>query len=168
MDIEPILAYSFLGNTVKQYAISAGIFIITYVVLSLFKFVVIKKLKKLALKTKTEIDDLLVQILDNIHWPFYSFMSLFVASQYLQLHPFASRILSYIFIIVSGYYVVKALQDLIKYGTSSIIKKQQETDAAMKISRKIEEYDAVHKSVNYFGTEKKTKLKTNDSSPTLF
>lgn len=108
------------------------IFIVSLSLLRIFKFVIIKKLKKIAEKTETKYDDILVDMVDKIGWPFYVLISLYISFYYLQtinvggiLLSDIRKIIYYIIITLAVYYVVKAIHVLIDHGTRLLIKKRE-------------------------------------------
>ena len=99
MDFDQILNFSLWNNTGRDYLIAFGIFLASYMILKLFKFIVLRRLKAFAKKTKTDIDDMIIGILDSVQWPFYVILSLFVALQFLEVHEQFLKIFNYIIII---------------------------------------------------------------------
>ena len=108
------------------------IFLISLLILKIFKFVIIKKLKKIVEKTTTKYDDILVDMFDKIGWPFYILISLYISFYYLQTVDVGGKLVSdiriiiyYIIITLVVYYVVKTIHVLIDYGTKLLIKKRE-------------------------------------------
>lgn len=60
------LQYSYFGNTVQNYFIAIGLFVISIVISVVLRFVVIGIFKKYAKRTKTKLDDTIVQILNKV------------------------------------------------------------------------------------------------------
>ncbi len=131
MAFDEILAYNFFGNSVKEYLLALLVFVLTIVVLKIFKNVIIKKLKKLADHTKTEIDDLIIKVIESVGWPFYVLLALLLSFQFIQVTDILEKALGYLVIIIVTYYVIKAIQELIGYGTQkAIVKRQKENKEA--------------------------------------
>jgi small-conductance mechanosensitive channel len=120
-----ILTYTFLGNSLKEYLIALAIFILTIVVLKLFKKVGIAKLKKMADHTRMEIDDLIIKIIESIGWPFYVVLALWISFQSLHLPEKIGKYFSFFILILIVYYLVKAIQEFINFGTSKLVKKRE-------------------------------------------
>jgi small-conductance mechanosensitive channel len=126
--IKQILSVSFAGNTLFDYTFAAVVFIISLFILKIFKFVIVNKLKKLAKKTKTEIDDLIIHIIDKVHWPFYILLSLYIAIQTIIIPAYAVKAIGYIFIILITYYFVKGINSIIDYSAEKIIQKAEKEE----------------------------------------
>jgi small-conductance mechanosensitive channel len=79
------LDYVFYNNTVKEWLIAIGIVVLVIVALKIIISVVRRKLRKLAEKTKTDIDDLLVDLLDRIKFYIIFLVALYIGSLTLTL-----------------------------------------------------------------------------------
>lgn len=119
------LAYIIGNNPVKDYLLAIAVFGLAVLILKIFKYAIIDKLKKIAAKTRTELDDLLIKIIDKVGWPFYLLFSLYIALKFIQIPNFIETALYYVLFVVVTYYVVRAGQDLIDYGTRQLILKRQ-------------------------------------------
>ncbi|MCD6463902.1 mechanosensitive ion channel family protein [Candidatus Woesearchaeota archaeon] len=116
----------FIYNNTWQDVLTAVIaFFISFFVLKLFKFYVIKKLEKLSKKTRTDLDDLIVSLLDKVGWSFYVIVSLYIALNFLTLPVIVVKIVYYLLLVVLVYYAIKILQGFIDYFTHQIIIKRQ-------------------------------------------
>jgi len=115
MDPTEILNYTIGGNCVKGYLLALVVFVLTMVILKVFKQVILKKLKEMAAKTKTELDDLLIKIVDRISWPFYLILALSIALKFILVPGVVDKVLYYASVVVIIYYVVRGAQDLADY-----------------------------------------------------
>lgn len=128
----PFLQVEFLGNTVFVWLKAIIIFFIALAILKLFQAVIIVRLKKAFKKTKTELDDLIINAVDAIYWPFYVFAAIYIAIQFIAVPEFISKWSYYIFLIVVVYYAIKFLAELIDFGAKMVIaKKEGEQDVAI-------------------------------------
>lgn len=123
--ISDISDYTIAGNYVHDYFIALIIFIITISILRIFKIKIIGKLKKIATKTKTKYGDLIIDFIDNnIGWPIYILLSIFISMYFITIPNLLKTILSYIILITVTYYTIKITYVLIDFGTSQIISKR--------------------------------------------
>ncbi|GAF69391.1 unnamed protein product, partial [marine sediment metagenome] len=134
-DFIELSKYSIWGNSVKEYLVALGIFLLALIVLKIFKFVIIKRLKKLSNYTKTKLDDLVVDVIDKVGWPFYVLLSLYVAVNFIQLPVIINNIFYYIIIITATYYGIRIIQGLIDFGAHKAIqkRKKQKKDADVSV-----------------------------------
>jgi Mechanosensitive ion channel. len=125
MDPTEILEYTIGNNCVKDYLIAIAVFVLTIVILKIFKHEVLKKLKEIVAKTKTEIDDLIVKIVDRIGWPLYLILALYIALQFIVLPSIVGTVLKYASVIIVMYYVIKGVQDLANYYIRKLMLRPQ-------------------------------------------
>lgn len=60
------LQYSYFGNTLQNYLIAIGIFITSIIIAVILRFVIVGILNKYAKKTKTKLDDTLLDIVNKV------------------------------------------------------------------------------------------------------
>jgi small-conductance mechanosensitive channel len=125
MDYHLLINWNFLGNSGQQYLTALGIVILSVLVLKFFKFVIVKKLKAIALRSETKVDDLIIKIFDDIGWPFYVLISAYLGLKMLSLSSFIKSSLGYVILVFVAYYVVKAAQDVIDFAIQNVIEKRQ-------------------------------------------
>ena len=126
LDQDPFLQYTLWNNTVQQYLIALGVLILSLIVLRIFKLVIVKKLHTISRKTKNELDDILVDVINSIHWPFYVFISLYTALKFIQTPEIVDKVDFYILYFFLAYYVVKGIQNFINIAAEHMIKKSEE------------------------------------------
>ncbi len=124
----PILQISFLGNLVYDWLIAAAVFFAAIIALKVFQAVIAAKLKSLAKKTKTEIDDVIVNAIHTIHWPFYVMVSLYAALKFLEVSALMDKWANAVILIGVIYYAVRVIQEFVDIGANKIIKKKIEAD----------------------------------------
>jgi len=128
VDLMEILTYNFLGNSLKEYLMALGVFLLTIAALKIFKKVIIGKIKEIADHTETDFDDLLIKILNSIGWPFYIFLALYLAFQFIELPNIVEQGITYLILILVVYYIGKGCQDLIDYGFGKITQRRKKED----------------------------------------
>jgi len=127
-NFQGILAYQVLDNTVFQYLIAIAVFLALFFVLKIFKSIIILRLKRLSEKTKTDIDDLLIEIVFSIRQFFYLFISFYIAVRFLNCSELFLRIINYSFFFIIAYYIVKAIESVIDYGAEKLIEKRKKQE----------------------------------------
>lgn len=120
----PFLQIEIFSNTAFVWLKAIVIFFIALLILKLFQSILIVRLKKIFAKTKTKIDDLIINAIDAIYWPFYVFASLYIAMQFISVPEIIEKWSFYIFMVVVAYYAIKFLAELIDFGAKMIIKKK--------------------------------------------
>ncbi len=123
-----ILEYTFFENTVKEYLIALGVFLLAALLLKIIKAVVIKKIKKFAKGTSTDIDDLVVNVLEAFGWLLYLFLGLYLALLFVELPSLAEKAVSFALLVVLAFYIVKASQRVVDYGVRKLSLKMEEKE----------------------------------------
>ncbi len=119
--------YQLAGNTVGIFVVALVVFILFLFIFGIFQKVILSRLKKLAEKTKTDIDDTVISIIKSINPPFYSFLAFYAATFFLILSDFFKKSLDVILIIWVVVQVVIAVQILIDYMVRKRMVKEEDT-----------------------------------------
>ena len=117
----------FLGNTFSNYLSALIAFCIAIVVSLCLKYVVVNRLKALSEHTKISIDDFFVSLLTSMKLPFYIVVSLYIAVQFLVLHPAVRKIIDAIFVVGVVYQLITVGLIFLDY---SLAKRVNETNGA--------------------------------------
>lgn len=116
------------GNTGKDYLIALGIFVGALIVLKIFQSIILIRLKKAAKKTKTDLDDVIIKIVEKIRPPFYLFIALYVGLKSLLLPVLADQIIYGLFILIIVFQIIRSLQIFIDYWTEKLIRRKEEKE----------------------------------------
>ncbi len=115
MGWEEILAQSFFGNTAEQYLLAVGIFLGVCFISLVFKKYFLYIFRKAAAKTKIGYDDMIVDILESIRFPFFLIIAFYISLSFVQAPQIVVDSSYYLLLIGVIYYVVKALQATIDF-----------------------------------------------------
>ncbi len=130
LNLNGIFDYSILGNTVMDYLVALLVFIVTISVLRFFKHRIVKVLERLAGRTRTDLDDFAVRVINAIGWPLYILVSLYVAITPLLLPELAVMGVYYAMILAAAYYIIKSVQSGMDYvSQKAISRRKQEGEA---------------------------------------
>jgi len=94
---------------------------VTVLVLSLFAFwgaqkILLGAFRRMAGRTRTDIDDMLVRVIDSFHPPFYAFLSLYLSLRFIDLPSVISRLFDVMIVSWVAYQGVVALQIVLDYA----------------------------------------------------
>jgi small-conductance mechanosensitive channel len=103
------------SNTAFAYVRALGLFIGLNIILKLIQVVILARLRKLAKVTRTDFDDVLIEIFTKIRPPFYFLVSLYFAMKALQIPGLAESVIRVAFILVIVYEVIRALSRLVDF-----------------------------------------------------
>lgn len=123
-----VLKISFWNNTILEYLIALGVYFLSLIILNIFRFSILNKLKHLAKKTKTNWDDVLIKTIESIKLNVYSFVSFAVAVQFINLQGWLDRVVFYVIILVLAYYSVRIVQNFIEYSFKNVIDKRKKAE----------------------------------------
>ncbi len=130
----PILGLEIFNNNLIQWSKALIILIIVYLILKIFKLIILSRLKKFADKTKNEFDDVIIDGLNAIHWPFNIFIGAYVAQYALKVGDRVENIMYYILVITITYYLIRVIQAAVDVFMKKIInKKDKEGQEMMKL-----------------------------------
>ena len=113
MAIENILSQNFFGNSVEQYLIAIGIFIAVSVTIYIFKRYFLYIFKKAAEKTSTRYDDIIIEVIESIKWPFFIILAFYVSVKMIQVPNEIIDSSYYLLMVGVLFYGVRALQAII-------------------------------------------------------
>ncbi len=119
-----LLQVSYFGNTLHAYLVAFGVFVVALLFFKLLKGRVFRKLETWAKRTRTDVDDEFIAILEKIPGIFYFFAALFIALQFIELLPAIEKTIEVIVIILFFYWATKVAAELIEYGLSKVAKEQ--------------------------------------------
>ncbi len=123
---QELLYYSVGGNPVIDYLSAVLIFLLSAVVLRLFKFIIHNKLREFAKRTRFEYDDLAVKLIDKIGWPFHLTLSLYVALQFITVPEIIDGTVYGLLLLLVGYYLIRSAGYVIDFGARKLIESRKE------------------------------------------
>jgi len=130
--MEDILNQIYFGNTILQYITAIGIFFLIIALVKIFRFIVLKKLKKWAEKTETTIDDFIIIGIQKSVVPIMYYGAFYIAGRTLKLSPDANNILNIISIIVITFFIIRLLTSILNFSIVSYTSKQEDGERKAK------------------------------------
>lgn len=94
-----ILNTTFYNNSIKNWIISIAIVIVSFLVLRILKSFIYNRIKKIAEKTSTDLDDFIADIFLHIKIFFLLALSIYFGSLILTLPQMASTVISKLVVI---------------------------------------------------------------------
>lgn len=120
-----LMQTQFLGNPMSAYAWAVLVFIISLFILFALKNFVFYKLRLLARKTKTDLDDFLIELISKIKTPEYELIAFYIATRYLEKSNVFNKTLHIVLLVVFTYRVITIFQHLISYWLKKLTAKRQ-------------------------------------------
>jgi len=106
----------FLNNTVYNYLVALGIFILSIIIIKIAKKILINRLKVWVKKTKNIFDDFLVDILDKLVSPFLYFAAFYLAISSLELNSYFTKATNVLATGVLTFFIVHLILKITNYG----------------------------------------------------
>lgn len=133
MNLSNLSSIYYFENNLMSYIYAFLVFILSFLVLILIKFVITQKIKNFTNKTKIKADDLIIDITKNIKWPMFVVISLYISLLFLKTPQIINNIVGYFAITIVAYYIVKIIQEVVDYITEKTIqdKKRGKNDKAI-------------------------------------
>src|SRR3989339_308359 len=111
-----------LGNTLLDYSYALGIFLVLFFAFRIFQFFILRRLEKLAKKTKTDIDDTLIGIIKSLKPSFYYFLAFYLATYSIVVSDLFKKISEGILLFLIVYQVILVVQIFIDYVLEKSLK----------------------------------------------
>jgi small-conductance mechanosensitive channel len=127
-----ILEEVYFHNTVLDYLIALGIIMVGTLVLRIIKGVFLERLRLLAAKTSSAIDDVLVTSLERFGVAALQFAVFYWGITYLNLSPKAERVIHVATSIVVTYFILRLLSTVILMLLQNRIKRQDRGEDKIK------------------------------------
>lgn len=104
----------YFGNSIGDYTLSFIIFLLGLVIFSLTQYFALSWLDAISKRTKTDIDDAFVKMVQSFKPPFYLFLSFWFALQYVQISGIADEIITAILVIWLVYQAIVVVGILVE------------------------------------------------------
>jgi len=115
MSYNYLLNYTLYNNTVQDWLLFLLIFLFATLLLMLFKKSVLAKLKHLASKTETELDDFLLHVFEKRIYLYFYFLALIFSSKYLHLDAGVIHMLNVAARIALSLLIISVLSDTVAH-----------------------------------------------------
>lgn len=135
--MESFLQDVFLGNTVKDWFIAIGVFVGVYILVRVFEFLLVRYLKNLAKKTKTQVDDFLIEITHNSVVPMAYFGGIYLGMRYLSFSDKVYNVTHIALLVVFTYYILRIITSAIKFSVYNYLEKQEGSEVKKKQAKGI-------------------------------
>lgn len=135
--MQEFLNQSFYSNTVYDYIVAVGIFIVGIIILKIFKRIILSRLKKWSEKTVTTIDDFLVKEIEKAVVPVLYILILYISIKSLTFPTQIITIIDKVFIVLATFFFIRVITSTIKYSLNSYIKRKtpEEEDAERRLKQ---------------------------------
>ena len=122
----------YYNNTVQQYLIALAIILGGILLLSLFKKIILIRLRKWADNTETNLDDLAINAVDKFALPAFNFFIIYIGISTLQLSEKANQVLKIAVAVVITYFLLRLISTISLHGLKSYVRRQDQGEEKVK------------------------------------
>ncbi|MBU1043413.1 MAG: mechanosensitive ion channel family protein [Candidatus Omnitrophica bacterium] len=130
--ISELLNMVFFSNTLKQYLVSIGIFLASILVVMILRSIVVKKLKTIAQKTVSKVDDFFIRIVQRTVMPLLYLGAFYFSLQPLVLPNVIVKVMHVLVVAILTIMAIRFLVSLINFFLLSFNIKGAKDDAREK------------------------------------
>ncbi len=142
--MEDFLNQIYFGNTILKYIEALGIFVLVIILVKIFRLIVLRRLKKWAAKTKTTIDDFILNGIKKSVIPILYYSAIYFAARSLNLSDSVKSIFDVLSIVVVTFFIIRLITSTLDYSIKSYSTKQ---DAADQKSKQLKSISALARIV---------------------
>ena len=113
----------------SDYLTALLVFAVSVLVFRVFQGLVLNRLKKLSKRTKTDIDDMLIGIVETLRPPFYFFLAFYIALGFLEINRTLDKLVDVVLVTWVVYQAAVAVQVVIDYGIGKKVHREKESGA---------------------------------------
>ncbi len=127
-----ILERTFYQNTVQDYLIALGIVVVGILLVRAFKYIIVRRIKKLTEKSETNIDDYIIRSIERFGVPALYFGVLYLGINYLILSARLTRIVDIATTVVITFLIIRFLSATILLLLRSYVRRQENGEEKVK------------------------------------
>lgn len=126
-----------MDNTVRDWGIALGIVAAAIIILRLTQFIVVKRLRSFAKKTKTTIDDFVISVIQRSVMPLLYVLAFYFGLKYLKFPERVLAIEHIAIMLVTTFFILRAITSFIAYLFKQTLVKYEGNKQREKQSRGI-------------------------------
>ncbi|MCF7812015.1 mechanosensitive ion channel family protein [Candidatus Gracilibacteria bacterium] len=126
-DISSLLEMSIFGNSVQSYGIAILLFVGFWIGLKIFRSVILRRLEKVSQRTKTEIDDRMVKVLEEMSGFFLWFVAFYLTIKTLRINESIENVLDGLFLVLVVWELIKIVRQIMEFGLQRVSHRKDET-----------------------------------------
>ena len=126
-----------LNNTVRDWMITLSIIITALILLRLFQFLVIRKLKQFSARTSTSIDDFAIAILQASVMPLLYILAINFGLKYITISEKAANVIHVALLVVVTFFVLRIITSTVGYLFKQALTRKEKTELREKQAKGI-------------------------------
>lgn len=122
----PFLDQVYFGNSLRSFLFSVVILLVSVTLLIVFDKIILKQLKKWASQSSTQLDDILVGILNERFLPIGYVLTVYFAVSHLQLHSALTSLIQAVVVIMITYQSARLIISVLIHLASNQFKRKDQ------------------------------------------
>ncbi len=114
----------FWGNTMQRWLIAAGVILVLFAIIRIFKRVIIRKIRLLTQRTASTVDDVLVTFLEKTVVPLLYVLSAYAGIQVMDMTPKVQTIISRALVVIFTWAVLRLITSFASFAFQRHIQRQ--------------------------------------------
>ncbi|NLO92564.1 MAG: mechanosensitive ion channel family protein [Elusimicrobia bacterium] len=132
MKYSSLLNYTVYNNTIQDWLLFLAIFLFATLLLMVFKKSVLAKLKVLASKTETDLDDFLIELFEKRVYLYFYFLALIFSSKYLHLSESTSHVINVAARVALSLLIISVISDSVAHMVKEYLFKNKTNNVQQK------------------------------------
>lgn len=135
--MENVWYKTFLNNTLRDWVIALSVILLSMTAIRLLSWLIVKKIKAIAAKTKTTIDDFVISAIQSSGVPLLYIYAVYAGLEFLTFSQQLQRISQVVMMLCTTFFLLRALTSFLRYLFSQALSKQEKSESREKQSRGI-------------------------------
>lgn len=116
----------FAGNPIKSWIITVAIIAFSFVLLKVFRNIVLFNLSKWVTTTKSRFDDFIIITFEKNIFPFFYFFALYAGLSYLTFNKSISQVINIAILTIGTFFVIRIITSFIAYIILNFVASKEE------------------------------------------
>lgn len=125
----------YFGNHISDWLIALGILVSSFTIIAIVGAFVLRKLKKIAARTASNYDDIILLAVEKFIFPFLYIGGFYLSISYLKVPPQADKVIHWGLLLLYTYFVLRIITAVIQYLLTSFLRRQEEGETKQKQAR---------------------------------
>jgi small-conductance mechanosensitive channel len=125
------------GNAIRDWIIAVAVIVAAMVLLRVFKYVILQRLKKLTDRSKSRFDDLLISLIGSFMVPLLYCFAVYYGLYYLKMGDKAKQLMNVAIMIVATFFIIRTVTSFISHFIQNFIRNEAEEETKRKQARGI-------------------------------
>jgi len=127
-----ILSKIYLGNSLQSWLLALATFVLGFLIIRIFKSVILKSLKKWALNSKTTLDDFFIETVEKSIVPLFYLGIFRLALGFLVISPRVSNVIYIATLLFLTFFILRVITSVIKQFVFSFIETKENSETKEK------------------------------------